>query len=185
MIDEEGYRLNVGIVLCNDEGRLFWARRIGMNSWQFPQGGIRTHEDPRTAMFRELHEEVGLLPEHVQIIGRTRGWLHYNLPERFIRRDAVPLCVGQKQLWYILRLVSQEANIRLDCTSKPEFDAWCWVDYWRPLSDVVYFKRDVYRRALSELGRYLISDRVPVSPQGYLAAKRFYENRHSSLARKS
>jgi putative (di)nucleoside polyphosphate hydrolase len=172
MIDEEGYRLNVGIILCNDAGRVFWARRIGMNSWQFPQGGIRAHEDPETAMFRELREEVGLRREHVQIIGRTRGWLRYHLPERYIRRDSMPLCIGQKQLWYLLRLVSGEGAIRFDCSDRPEFDAWCWVEYWRPLHEVVYFKRKVYRQALSELGGLLVSDKVPISPKSYLSALR-------------
>lgn len=156
MIDEEGYRLNVGIILCNDAGRVFWARRIGMNSWQFPQGGIRCNEDPDAAMFRELHEEVGLRREHVQVIGRTRGWLRYHLPERYIRRESQPLCIGQKQLWYLLRLVSQEEEICFDCSDRPEFDAWCWVDYWHPLREVVYFKREVYRQALSELGELLV-----------------------------
>lgn len=155
MIDAEGYRLNVGIILSNDEGRVFWARRAGMRSWQFPQGGIRVDEEPDAAMFRELYEEVGLDRQYVEIIARTKGWLRYQLPERFIRRRSLPLCIGQKQIWYILRLTGTEANIRLDCSERPEFDRWCWVDYWHPLSDVVYFKREVYRQALGELQRSL------------------------------
>lgn len=150
MIDTEGYRLNVGMIICNHSDQLFWARKIGRDTWQFPQGGIRSHEDPETAMYRELYEETGLTSDHVRIMGRTRGWLQYRLPQRFIRRDSQPLCIGQKQLWYLLRLVADDSIIRFDCTSRPEFDAWCWVDYWLPLHDVVYFKRDVYRRALSE-----------------------------------
>jgi putative (di)nucleoside polyphosphate hydrolase len=171
MIDSEGYRLNVGIILCNDEGRVFWARRAGMRSWQFPQGGIKYRENPEDAMFRELYEEVGLKRGQVQKIGRTTDWLRYDLPERYIRKHSLPLCIGQKQLWYILRLVCSEGAIRLDCSDKPEFDAWCWVDYWQPLDDVVYFKRDVYRRALSELGSYLVSEQVPVSAAGFLATQ--------------
>ncbi|MDD5036077.1 MAG: RNA pyrophosphohydrolase [Methylococcaceae bacterium] len=170
MIDSEGYRLNVGIILCNDEGRVFWARRAGMRSWQFPQGGIKFNEAPDEAMYRELHEEVGLKNHQVQLIGRTREWLHYELPERFIRKHSYPLCIGQKQLWYILRLTGQERNIKLDHMDKPEFDAWCWVDYWHPLHDVVYFKREVYRKALTELGAHLVSEKVPISPQGFLSA---------------
>jgi putative (di)nucleoside polyphosphate hydrolase len=157
MIDPDGYRLNVGIILCNDEGRVFWARRIGMRSWQFPQGGIKRHEDPEAAMYRELYEEVGLRYRDVKIIGRTREWLRYELPERYIRKHSYPLCIGQKQLWYMLRLAAAESRIRLDCTGKPEFDNWCWVDYWHPVNDVVYFKRQVYRQALTELGDYLVS----------------------------
>lgn len=169
MIDSEGYRLNVGIILCNDEGRVFWARRAGMRSWQFPQGGIKCNESPDEAMYRELYEEVGLRFRQVQVIGRTREWLRYELPERYIRKHCQPLCIGQKQLWYILRMADKESYIRLDCTEKPEFDAWCWVDFWHPLNDVVYFKKEVYRKALLELGPHLISENVPVSPLGFLS----------------
>ncbi len=162
MIDSEGYRLNVGMILCNDKGRVLWARRAGMRSWQFPQGGIKCNEDPERAMYRELYEEIGLRDKHVRIIGRTRDWLYYKLPDRYIRKHSLPLCIGQKQLWYILRLIAHESHIRLNCSRRPEFDAWCWVDYWSPASAVVYFKRDVYRRALTELGPHLLPEKVPM-----------------------
>lgn len=169
MIDSKGYRHNVGIILCNDEGRVFWAKRAGMNSWQFPQGGIDENEDPEAAMYRELREETGLRAEHVQLLGRTRYWLRYKLPERYIRKHSYPLCIGQKQIWYILRMTGKESDVRFDCAEKPEFDGWRWVDYWEPLNHVVYFKRKVYRRAMTELGWVLTSDAVPVSAAGYFA----------------
>jgi len=78
MIDSDGYRLNVGIILSNDEGRLFWARRIGQDAWQFPQGGIDKEESPEQAMYRELKEETGLDPNDVDILGCTQDWLKYN-----------------------------------------------------------------------------------------------------------
>ncbi|GAB6068520.1 RNA pyrophosphohydrolase [Methylothermus subterraneus] len=171
MIDPEGYRLNVGIVLCNDAGRVFWARRIGMRSWQFPQGGMRSKESPEEAMFRELYEETGLLRRDVEVIGRTRGWLRYRLPERYIRRDSVPLCIGQKQIWFLLRLKAREDRIRLDLGRRPEFDAWRWVEYWQPVREVVYFKREVYRQALAELGELLIQGSVPIDPKSFLTAR--------------
>ncbi|MBM3203854.1 RNA pyrophosphohydrolase [Candidatus Woesearchaeota archaeon] len=163
MIDAYGYRLNVGIVLCNDEGRVFWGRRLGTSSWQFPQGGIRPHEKPEMALYRELYEEVGLKRADVQFMGKTRHWLRYDLPERYIRRYSYPLCIGQKQLWYMLRLTTQESRISLNRTSRPEFDSWCWVDYWYPVHDVVYFKRRVYRQALTELGRCLLERKTSAS----------------------
>ncbi len=169
MIDSKGYRPNVGIILCNDEGRVFWAKRVGMDSWQFPQGGIHPNEDPKDAMFRELREETGLETVHVQIIGRTRYWLHYKLPNRYIRKKSLPLCIGQKQIWYLLRLTADESSFRFDCAENPEFDGWRWVDYWAPLKDVVFFKRKVYRKAMMELGALLVSEKVPVDPEGYLA----------------
>ncbi len=171
MIDSDGYRLNVGIVLCNDTGRVFWARRVGMHSWQFPQGGIKLKESPEAAMFRELYEETGLLQKDVDVIGRTQDWLHYQLPERYIRRNSFPLCIGQKQVWFLLRLKAREDRIRLDRCSKPEFDAWRWVEYWQPVQEVVYFKREVYRKALAELGELLVQDSVPVDPKSFLAAR--------------
>ncbi|MGJ0491354.1 MULTISPECIES: RNA pyrophosphohydrolase [Methylobacter] len=174
MIDSKGYRPNVGIILCNDEGRVFWAKRMGVNSWQFPQGGIHQNEDPETAMYRELWEETGLQQQHVQVLGRTRYWLRYQLPERYIRKNSLPVCIGQKQIWFILRLITQESNVRFDRCAKPEFDGWRWVDYWDPLKDVVYFKRKVYQKAMTELGALLTVDSVPVNAEGYLSKEKRY-----------
>lgn len=151
MIDKDGYRANVGIIIANDTGKLFWARRIGMDAWQFPQGGIKEDESVESAMYRELEEEVGLLSEHVDIIGCTNGWLRYKLPKRFVRQNSKPLCIGQKQRWYLLRLIAQENLFRFDQSNTPEFDQWRWVDYWYPVKNVVSFKRSVYRKALEQL----------------------------------
>jgi putative (di)nucleoside polyphosphate hydrolase len=161
MIDDEGFRANVGIIIFNDAGRLFWGRRVGMNAWQFPQGGIKREESPEQAMFRELQEETGLDPAHVDVIGSTAGWLRYRLPRRFIRRNSQPVCIGQKQMWFALRLVGEESAFNLGAGDTPEFDAWRWVHYWRPVRDVVSFKRTVYRRALEELEPLI---RVPAEP---------------------
>jgi putative (di)nucleoside polyphosphate hydrolase len=161
VIDSEGYRPNVGIILCNADGRLFWAKRIGQHSWQFPQGGIRRDESPEEAMFRELAEEVGLRPEHVQVIGCTRGWLRYRLPKRLIRWGNQPTCIGQKQVWFLLRMLGGEDAVCLDSSERPEFDHWQWVDYWYPLRAVVPFKRHVYWRALCELAPLLLPMSLP------------------------
>ena len=151
MIDEEGFRPNVGIVLLNKGGKVWCGRRIGMSAWQFPQGGIKRHETPQIAMFRELKEEVGLEPAQVEVLGSTKEWLRYRLPKRYIRHHQQPLCIGQKQIWYLLRLATAESELRLDVADEPEFDAWRWVDYWAPVGFVVPFKRDVYEQALTEL----------------------------------
>ena len=152
MIDSDGFRPNVGIMLANGRGQLLWARRIGgQDAWQFPQGGISTGESPEQALYRELHEEVGLLPEAVKILGSTKGWLRYRLPKRFIREGQKPLCIGQKQKWFLLRMLEDDAAVQLDGNKKPEFDHWQWVSYWYPLNQVVSFKREVYRKALKEL----------------------------------
>ena len=160
MLDREGYRPNVGIVLLNSRNEVFWGKRVGQHSWQFPQGGIQHGESPEQAMYRELHEEVGLLPEHVQIIGRTRDWLRYDVPEEFLRRQSTSKTHrasyrGQKQIWFLLRLVGLDSDIHLRSSEHPEFDAWRWVPFWIQLDTVIDFKREVYQLALSELARYL------------------------------
>ncbi len=167
MIDSEGYRANVGIVLLNDRAQVFWGRRIGMSAWQFPQGGIRRDESPEKAMFRELEEETGLRAQHVEVLGCTQGWLRYRLPKRYIRHHQKPVCIGQKQRWFVLRLAADEQHVNLAQAEEPEFDAWRWVDYWDPLQGVVAFKRDVYRRALCELVPFVrenVQRDVPLTP---------------------
>lgn len=161
MIDSDGYRANVGIILSNKSGRLFWCKRAGQDAWQFPQGGIQRNETPRQAMYRELKEETGLLPEHVKVMGFTKRWLRYRLPSYLVRRHCSPCCIGQKQIWFLLRLLGSEELVNLDCTAKPEFDRWRWVDYWHPVHEVVFFKRSVYERALNELAPLVLQDRIP------------------------
>ena len=167
MLDREGFRPNVGIILLNARNEVFWGKRIGEHSWQFPQGGIKYGETPEQAMFRELHEEVGLLPEHVRIVGRTRDWLRYEVPDKFIRREIRGHYKGQKQIWFLLRMAGRDCDIHLRATDHPEFDAWRWSHYWVPLEAVIEFKRDVYQLALTELSRFLNRHaRVPLSPYG-------------------
>ena len=173
MIDSEGFRPNVGIILRNSQRRLFWGRRIGQNAWQFPQGGIKNNETPEQAMYRELEEEVGLRPHQVEIIGSTRGWLRYRLPERFIRKHCEPLCIGQKQIWFLLKAKCREEAICFDNTDTPEFEEWRWVKYWQPVREVIYFKRHVYTRALEELAPLLYPEGAPVRfHANYLRQKR-------------
>ena len=155
MLDRDGFRPNVGIILLNQKSQVFWGKRIRTHSWQFPQGGIDRGENPEQAMFRELHEEVGLHPHHVQVLARTRDWLRYEVPDRYIRRDARGHYKGQKQIWFLLQLTGHDWDLNLRATDHPEFDAWRWNDYWVPLDVVVEFKRGVYEMALNELARYV------------------------------
>lgn len=151
MIDQDGYRLNVGIIIANKQGKLFWGKRIQQDAWQFPQGGIRESETPQQAVFRELKEEVGLAPSDVRVLGKTNDWLHYDLPKHLIRHYSQPVCVGQKQIWFMLGLESDDSSIDLSHHNSPEFETWTWVDYWRPVQEVVSFKQSVYHQALTEL----------------------------------
>jgi putative (di)nucleoside polyphosphate hydrolase len=170
MLDKEGYRPNVGIILANPRNEVFWGKRVNQHAWQFPQGGIKHGETPLQAMYRELEEEIGLQRGHVRILGRTREWLRYEVPEKWMRRQKQAngdACApfgkggyrGQKQIWYLLRMVGRDCDVKLRASGHPEFDAWRWHDYWVPLDTVIDFKREVYRQALIELHRYLQADR--------------------------
>lgn len=165
MLDREGFRPNVGVILLNARNQVFWGKRLRTHSWQFPQGGIKHGETPEQAMFRELHEEVGLGPQDVEMVAGTRHWLRYRLPRRFVRHRSRPLCIGQKQRWFLLRMVADEERVRFDVTAKPEFDGWRWVDYWTPVREVIYFKRLVYARALLELAGTAFPGGPPPHPE--------------------
>ena len=164
-IDAEGFRANVGIILADGDGKLMLAGRLGSKGWQFPQGGMLVDEDPEDAMYRELREEVGLDREDVEVLGATADWLHYRLPDKFVRRNSTPLCIGQKQRWFMLRLLSPADRIRFDLCDTPEFDRIRWVDFWRPVNEVIYFKRRVYARALHELGSSVYPPGLPPRPR--------------------
>jgi len=164
-IDAHGFRANVGIVLIRDGGEVFLGGRSDGRGWQFPQGGIRPDESAEQALFRELHEEVGLVQDDVEVLAATRSWLRYRLPRRYVRRRARPVCIGQKQRWFLLRMLGSESRLRFDATARPEFDSGRWVDYWSPVREVIYFKRSVYARALDELGRQAFRDGPPPRPE--------------------
>jgi len=177
MLDREGYRPNVGIVLVNTRNEVFWGKRIREHSWQFPQGGIKHGESPEQAMYRELQEEIGLLPEHVKILGRTRDWLRYDVPKHWVKREWRNTYRGQKQIWYLLRLIGHDSDISLRASPHPEFDAWRWSDYWVPLDTVIEFKRGVYQLALTELSRLVFRSRNTVPPPGYCPLPESVEER--------
>ena len=151
MIDPDGFRPNVAIVLMDDQQRVFWAQRSNNDGWQFPQGGMRTDETPVEAMYRELEEETGLTPDLVELVGSTPGWLRYRLPRRYQRHYSKPLCIGQKQVWFLLRFLGDDSAFSLDRCLEPEFCRYKWVDFWYPVENVITFKRGVYQKALGLL----------------------------------
>lgn len=156
MIDPDGFRPNVGIILTNDAGQVLWARRINQDAWQFPQGGINPDETPEDALYRELNEEVGLERDDVEILACTRAGCVIVYPSDWYVPTA-SRCASAEAEVFLLRLVSNEQRVRMDLTGKPEFDGWRWVSYWYPLGQVVTFKREVYRRALKELAPRLLT----------------------------
>jgi putative (di)nucleoside polyphosphate hydrolase len=164
-IDDDGYRANVGIVLMRPDGLVFLGGRPGGRGWQFPQGGIQREESLEAALYRELKEEIGLGPGDVEYRGATHDWLRYQLPKQYVRRHGSPRCIGQKQRWVLLGYAGRDEYLRFDATSEPpEFDRWRWAEFWDPVREVIFFKRDVYRRALHELGRIAFPAGLPAYP---------------------
>lgn len=172
MIDEKGYRAGIGIILVNAKGQLFWAKRVQQKSYQFPQGGMDDGETPEDTLYRELYEEVGLKKEHVRLITSSRRWLRYQLPKHFIRHGSLPLCIGQKQKWFLLEFIGDEKNINFNATQTPEFDDWRWVDFWHPMKEVIHFKKRVYRLVLKEFeSKIPNAKKSPGRARGYLARR--------------
>ena len=174
-IDTEGYRANVGILLMRDSGEVFLGQRTGGRGWQFPQGGVRQGEPVEQALYRELQEEIGLTREQAVVAGSTSDWLRYRLPKRYVRRGRGPTCIGQKQRWFLLRLAVPESGLEFNFrgTDEPEFDGWRWSNYWEPVREVIYFKRPVYLRMLTELAPKAFPHGAPALPdwwQSELAA---------------
>ena len=157
MIDKKGVRTGVTMIIVNHRKHVLWAKRIGQNAWQFPQGGLLPGEEPIDAMYRELQEEVGLKPSDVKVLGCSKEWLRYQLPRQMIRYYSKPVCVGQRQKWFLLELIAEESAIRFDFTDSPAFDHYRWVKYWYPLRRVIAFKRRTYRHALQEFAPLLFS----------------------------
>jgi len=164
VIDSDGFRANVGIILTNEIGEVFLGRRTGGRGWQFPQGGVRKGEALEQALFRELHEEIGLTQADVRLLGQSQRWLRYRLPPRYVRRNQQPVCIGQKQRWFLLRLQRTPAAFDFGSTAEPEFDQWRWGFWWEPVREVIYFKRPVYIKALTELAQIAFPQGAPPHP---------------------
>ncbi|VFP80345.1 RNA pyrophosphohydrolase [Candidatus Erwinia haradaeae] len=155
MINRNGYRLNVGIIIYNIKGQVLWAKRTDQYFWQFPQGGIKIYETPKMAMYRELFEEVGLTQQDVHIDYESNNWIQYTFPKKLIRWKTKPLCIGQKQKWYLVRLLCSDEFINIKNNKTSKFDYWKWVSYWYPIRQIVPFKRYVYRQIMKEFSKKL------------------------------
>lgn len=183
-IDEEGFRANVGIILTDATGKLLLGGRVSNKGWQFPQGGMLVGEDPAVAMYRELQEEIGLQQHDVELLGVTRDWIRYRLPNKYVRRHSKPLCIGQKQRWFMLQMNCPTDKLRFDLGNEAEFDRVRWVDFWRPVNEVIYFKRRVYAQALHELGSTAYPHAMPTRPRWWPKRWRTVFDKDIALAEK-
>ena len=152
---KEGYRPNVAMVVLNSKNKVLICRRTNTKTWQFPQGGVDNNENLEKAMYRELLEEGGLRKDDVQYIGESEDTIIYDIPKTIRSKVLGGKFKGQEQKWFLLRIKNDDHEIRLDYEAFPEFDTFEWVSFWQPIDRIVDFKREAYRKALSEL-RFLI-----------------------------
>ena len=153
------YRPNVGAVLFNHHGLVFVARRANrpnaegaVGGWQLPQGGIDDGEDPKTAVLRELHEEIGT--REAEVLAEHPDWLSYDLPPDLLGIAWRGRYRGQRQRWFALRFIGHDSDIRLDLDPHPEFDAWRWVELAELPSLAVPFKRTIYQDLSTSFARF-------------------------------
>ena len=150
-MSDSGYRLNVGLIVANKNGRVLLCKRKGENSWQFPQGGIDYAENSLKAAKRELLEEVGIKSRSIELIESLDEWLKYDIPKKKRRKKIINKNFkGQKQKWFLFKL-KEDVEISFENDPDNEFDDFKWVSYWYPLNVIVSFKEKVYRKALNKL----------------------------------
>ena len=150
------YRPCAGVMLVNRAGRVFVGQRIDstMEAWQMPQGGIDPGEDAEAAARRELGEETGIAPEHVELIAEAAGEFHYELPDALIGQVWGGRYRGQVQRWFLFRFLGQDVDVDIG-TKHPEFRAWKWVDPDELPAIIVPFKQQLYRDVVAALRSYL------------------------------
>jgi putative (di)nucleoside polyphosphate hydrolase len=156
--DPTQYRVCVGVMLVNAEGKAFVGKRIDNKEgdfWQMPQGGVDPGEDPDAAVLRELWEETGASAAHVEVIARLPEELFYDLPDSLKGKLWGGRYVGQRQAWYLARFTGSDADIDLDAHDPPEFCEFKWVEPALLPELIVPFKRDVYAAVVAGFESYL------------------------------
>jgi putative (di)nucleoside polyphosphate hydrolase len=149
-MDETLYRPCVGLAILNEDGRVFVGQRFDavVEAWQMPQGGIDPGETPIEAAYRELFEETGLKPDHVALLKELPDWLFYDLPVELQGTLWGGRYKGQRQKWFVFRLMARDAAINIAHDKTPEFCAWQWLTPNELPDHIVPFKRDLYARVV-------------------------------------
>jgi putative (di)nucleoside polyphosphate hydrolase len=156
-VEDLPYRPCVGVMLVNQEGRIFVGLRIDQpagEAWQMPQGGIDEGEEPRATAVRELWEETGITADQVSFIAEARREYHYDLPPELLGKIWRGRWRGQRQHWFLYRFTGKDQDINLQ-TAHPEFSAWKWIEPAALPGLIVEFKRELYEQVLAEFALYL------------------------------
>ena len=158
MTDQESlpYRPAAGVMLLNREGKVFVAQRLDstLEAWQMPQGGLDEGEDAEAGALRELEEETGIRPEHVEILARTPGELTYDLPDDLVGKLWKGKWRGQRQTWFLCRFTGTDEDVNI-ATAHPEFRAWKWAEPAELPAMIVPFKRRLYEQLLDAFSEWL------------------------------
>ncbi|MCY3627748.1 MAG: RNA pyrophosphohydrolase [Gammaproteobacteria bacterium] len=160
------YRNGVAIVLLNESCQILVARRPEFEQqWQFPQGGIDGDEDAETAAFREMEEEIGVVPQLVNLVTATSQYYSYQYPKHvqqdiFFNRQQYE---GQRLKFFLFQFLGKDTDIDVMKVPYPEFDRWRWVDFWEPITLVVEFKKIMYESALRELEHFIVKGSSPIA----------------------
>jgi putative (di)nucleoside polyphosphate hydrolase len=153
-----GYRPNVGLAVFNRDGKVWIGRRRGARlpyAWQAPQGGIDRGEEVEAAALRELEEETGIRPGLVEVLEYTTDWLTYDFTPDMMR-GRMNRNRGQAQIWYALRFLGRDSDVRIDLHRPIEFDDWRWETFAALPDLIVPFKRAVYQEVVRRFARHAV-----------------------------
>ena len=148
----------VGVVIVNNDKKVFVGKRVmkkGVKDeyWQMPQGGIDAGEEPEEALKRELMEEIGAKPEHLDVIAVSKNWYSYHIPKKFQKRHFA----SQAQKWFLVKFTGKDEDLDVK-QLKPEFSEWKWEDFKKVPKLVIDFKKDVYKQIFKDFSWYFEND---------------------------
>ncbi len=145
------FRPNVAALFIRPEGQLLVCERSTFpGAWQFPQGGVDQGESLEQALAREVREEIGLLPEHYDVVRKADGYRYIYPPEARIKKRKKHGFHGQEQTYFLCHLKPGAPNINVN-QSPREFSNYRWIEpgefeiEWLPT-----YKHEVYRQVMKD-----------------------------------
>ena len=155
-LDPNDYRPNVGMMIINNQKKIFVGKRIDhpSNFWQMPQGGIDPQEKPVVAALREMEEEVGIKKNKVQLLNQISDWYYYTIPKDLAQTLWKGRYKGQRQKWFLYKFEGTESDINIH-TEHPEFSDFKWVTKDFLVPNIVPFKKEIYKKLLEKFSNYL------------------------------